>query len=139
MILENKEYEIVGSTKCSCGHEFEAREMKELKRINQDGFYGNIVKHYGHATCPNCNKDVILLLKQKGQTYVVLDTAVESNKNVNKATKTGVKNVQITVEAPMQAVEEKTTNSNEITCPICGKVCKSQIGYNSHMKTHQNN
>ena len=23
-------------------------------------------------------------------------------------------------------------------CPICGKACKSQLGLNSHMKTHQN-
>lgn len=125
MILENKEYEIVGSTKCSCGHEFEAREIKELKRVNQDGFYGNVVKHYGHATCPNCNKDVILLLKQKGQTYKVIDTAVEKEQKI--------------VTPPVVNIETKTTNSNEITCPICGKVCKSQIGYNSHMKTHENN
>ena len=139
MILENKKYEIVGSTKCSCGHEFVAREMQELKRVNQDGFYGNIVKHYGHATCPNCNKNVILLLKQKGQTYVVLDTAVEISENVNKTIETDVKNVQISVETPTQTIEEETKQNNEITCPICGKVCKSQIGYNSHMKTHKNN
>lgn len=125
MILENKEYEIVGSTKCSCGHEFVAREMQELKRVNQDGFYGNIVKHYGHATCPNCNKDVILLLKQKGQTYKVIDTAVEKEQKI--------------VTTPVVNVETKIENSNGIACPICGKVCKSQIGYNSHMKTHENN
>ena len=75
MKLEDKEYEIKSSTKCDCGHEFEAKELKELKKINQPGFYGNVVKHYSHATCPKCGKDVILLMKQVGQTYKVIDTA----------------------------------------------------------------
>ena len=125
MIIENKEYEIRSSTKCDCGHEFEARELEELKRINQDGFYGNIVKHYGHATCPNCGKKYILLMKQQGQTYKVIDTA-------------SGKVSQTTVSKPTANVEAKTNNSNEFICPTCGKVCKSQIGLNSHLKTHNN-
>lgn len=125
MILENKEYEIRSSTKCNCGYQFEARDMKELKRINQDGFYGNIVKHYGHATCPNCGKEVVLLMKQVGQTYKVIDTA-------------SLKEVQTTIERPVVNVEAKTNNSNEFICPTCGKVCKSQLGLNSHLKTHNN-
>lgn len=125
MKLEDKEYEIRSSTKCDCGHEFEAKELKELKKINQPGFYGNVVKHYSHATCPKCGKDVILLMKQVGQTYKVIDTAIEKVKNTS-------------TEATV-TVEEKVTNNNEIICPICGKACKSQIGYNSHMKTHENN
>lgn len=125
MKLEDKEYEIRSSTKCDCGHEFEAKELKELKKINQPGFYGNVVKHYSHATCPKCGKDVILLMKQVGQTYKVIDTAIEKVKNTS-------------AEATV-TVEEKVTNNNEIICPICGKACKSQIGYNSHMKTHENN
>lgn len=126
MLLENKEYETRSSIKCDCGHEFEAREMKELKRINQAGFYGNIVKHYGHATCPNCGKEVVLLMKQVGQTYKVIDTASE-------------KEVQTIVNKPTINVETKKENSNEFICNVCGKVCKSQIGLNSHIKTHQNN
>lgn len=125
MVLENKEYEIRSSTKCDCGYQFEARDMKELKRINQDGFYGNIVKHYGHATCPNCSKEVVLLLKQVGQTYKVIDTA-------------SLKEVQTVVSESTVNVEPKTSNSNEFICPTCGKVCKSQIGLNSHLKTHNN-
>ena len=126
MILENKEYEIRSSIKCDCGHEFGAREMEELKRINQDGFYGNIIKHYGHATCPNCGKKVVLLMKQLGQTYKVIDTA-------------SLKEVQTIVSEPMVNVDSKINNSNEFICPTCGKVCKSQLGLNSHLKTHQNN
>lgn len=125
MILENKEYEIRSSTKCDCGYQFEARDMKELKRINQDGFYGNNVKHYGHATCPNCGKEVVLLMKQVGQTYKVIDTA-------------SLKEVQTATERPVINVETKTNNSNEFICSVCGKVCKSQIGLSSHLKTHNN-
>ncbi len=126
MILENKEYEIRSSIKCDCGHEFEAREMEELKRINQDGFYGNIIKHYGHATCPNCGKKVVLLMKQLGQTYKVIDTA-------------SLKEVQTAIKRPVINVDSKINNSNEFICLTCGKVCKSQLGLNSHLKTHQNN
>lgn len=133
MILENKEYEIRSSTKCDCGYDFTVKDMEQLKRINQPGFYGNAVKHYSHAKCPNCGKDVVLLMKQVGQTYKVIDTA--SMKNVEASNKTAE-----TVENESNAnVESKEINSNEIICPICGKACKSQIGYNSHMKTHQNN
>lgn len=125
MKLENKEYEIKSTTKCSCGYQFKVNDLKELKRINQPGFYGNAVKHYSHAICPKCGKEVVLLLKQKGQTYVVLDTAVENTEN--------------TVQAPTENVETETDDINGIVCPVCGKVCKSQIGLNSHLKTHENN
>lgn len=136
MILENKEYRIKSSTKCDCGYDFTVKDMKELKRINQQGFYGNVVKHYGHAICPNCGKEVILLMKQAGQTYKVIDTAsIDTIENENKTIET-VENVE---KEPNSNVEAKTENSNEIICPICGKACKSQLGYNSHMKTHQNN
>ena len=124
MILENKEYEIRGTKKCNCGHEFKVEEIEELKRINQPGFYGNIVKHYAHTKCRKCGKKIILLLKQKGQTYVVLDTATEKE---NATT------------VPIINVEKEKDINNEFICEICGKVCKSQIGLNSHLKTHENN
>lgn len=133
MILENKEYEIRNSTKCDCGYEFTVKDMEELKKINQPGFYGNAVKHYGYATCPNCGKKIILLMKQVGQTYKVIDTASLKNVEANNKTTETVENESNT------NVEAETEKNNEFICNICGKTCKSQIGLNSHLKTHQNN
>lgn len=133
--LNGQEYDIKGTLVCTCGHEFTLQDIKNLGRINQDGFYGNIVKHYSKTECPNCKKETILFLKQKGQTWKIIDIA---NKNVIEATKNTIKNVKTVENNASNAIEEEKQNSNEFICDVCGKVCKSQIGYNSHIKTHQN-
>ena len=135
MILEGKEYEVKSKTTCDCGYQFTLQDMEELKRINQPGFYGNVLKHYSHAKCKQCGKDVILLLKQVGQTYKIIDIACE---NVQKSSESSSKNVQTNVNQPSTTIEENNNNSKEFICPVCEKVCKSQIGLNSHLKIHQN-
>ena len=135
MILEGKEYEVKSKTTCDCGYQFTLQDMEELKRINQPGFYGNVLKHYSHAKCKQCGKDVILLLKQVRQTYKIIDIACE---NVQKQQENSSKNVQTNANQPNTAIEENNDSSKEFICPICEKVCKSQIGLNSHLKTHQN-
>ena len=135
MILEGKEYDIKNRTTCDCGYEFTLQDMEKLTKINQSGFYGNVVKHYSHAKCKHCGKNVILLLKQVGQTYKIIDIACE---NVKTPTNNDSKNVQVIVNQPSKVIEENNKNSQEFICPVCEKVCKSQIGLNSHMKIHQN-
>ena len=135
MILEGKEYEVKSKTTCDCGYQFTLQDMEELKRINQPGFYGNVLKHYSHAKCKQCGNDVILLLKQVGQTYKIIDIACE---NVQKSSESSSKNVQTNVNQPSTTIEENNNNSKEFICPVCEKVCKSQIGLNSHLKIHQN-
>ena len=114
--MEITDYNIKGTTKCDCGHEFTLKDFQELNRINLHGFYANQIKHYSPAVCPECKKELILLLKQKGQTYVVVDTA----------TKKGEINT------------ESTNKIEEFICPTCKKVCKNQLGLNAHMRTHTN-
>lgn len=129
--LEGKKYEVKGITKCDCGHEFTLNNIIELKKINQSGFYGNVLNNYSEAVCPNCQKRVVLFLKQKGQTWEIIDIGVEHIKATND-------NKEICVKEPIQTIDDKKITTDELICPICGKACKSQIGYNSHMKTHQN-
>ena len=114
--MELKDYEIKGTTICECGHEFTMKDYQELNRINEHGFYANQIKHYSPAICPECKKETILLLKQKGQTYVVVDIATEKKKNINT----------------------ELTGKQEFICPECKKVCKNQLGLNAHMRTHTN-
>ena len=137
--LEGKEYDIKGRTNCQCGHKFTLKDMKELQRINQPGFYGNIVKHYSRTKCPACKKETILFLKQAGQTWEILDIATENIKEGKNNMSIKSNKTENAVKEHVSKIEQKNTNSNEIICPVCGKACKSQIGYNSHMKTHQNN
>lgn len=115
------DFEVKNTTKCSCGHVFDIEDMADLRKIRQDGFYGNVVKHGSFVCCPNCKKETWLLLKQKGQTYVVLDIAVE-------------KDVPSDVLIP--DVEHQVLDNDTFMCSTCGKVCKSQAGLNSHMKIH---
>ena len=122
-----KDYEIKKTTTCECGHDFNIKDFVKLNRINEHGFYSNQVQHYSPAICPKCKKEVILLLKQKGQTYVVIDIATKKNENT--------KNI---VTEPTSIIETKNETSNEFICPQCKKVCKNQLGLNAHMRTHNN-
>lgn len=123
MELNVEELKIKNTTKCECGHEFTEHDITELKRINKDGFYGNIVKHYSNSICPECEKEAILLLKQVGQTYKVINVATTSLENAKSEQE--------------QANNDENMNTQEFICPECKKVCKSQIGLNSHMNTHK--
>lgn len=117
-----KDFEIENTTKCKCGHDFTLQDITELKVIDEHGFYGNIVKHCSLTKCPVCNKETLLLLRQKGQTWEIISRAVKkAESETNK----------INIE------EEKNINK-EFICPECKKVCKSQLGLSTHMRTHQN-
>jgi len=129
MALKIEDYEIRNTTQCECGHEFSMKDFTKLKRINEPGFYANQVKHYSPTKCPSCGKEIVLLLKQIGQTYAVIDTAVskEAKDNTEK----------VVTESESKIEEEKET-TQEFICPECKKVCKNQLGLNAHMRTHQN-
>ena len=111
------------STTCDCGREFIISDIEKLERIHDKHFYSGIVKHYSKATCPICKKEVILLLKQEGQTYKVLNVAEK-----------------ITETEPEDTIienKEESTSSDEIICPECKKTFKSTSGLAVHLKTHQ--
>lgn len=128
--LEGKEYEIKNNTSCGCGNKFTLKDITKLEKINQPGFYGNVLNHYSHARCKKCGRDVLLFLKQVGQTWEIIDIGEEHN----KTTKT-IKTVENKVNT---VIDKEKKTDNEIVCEICGRVCKSQIGYNAHKKAHQN-
>lgn len=118
--MDIKNYDIKGTTKCDCGHNFTMKDYIELKALNLPGFYGNNIKHYSPAKCPNCHRETLLLLKQAGQTYKIIDIATRKQ------------------EAKVSTIKNKTQKETTqgFICPTCKKVCKSQIGLNSHIKTH---
>ncbi len=126
MAFKIEDYKIRNTTQCECGHEFSMKDFTELKRINKLGFYANQVKHYSPAKCPSCGKEIVLLLKQIGQTYSVIDTALLKE------------NIMETITEPENKIEEEKETNQEFICPECKKVCKNQLGLNAHMRTHQN-
>lgn len=131
MEFKIKDYEIKNTTQCECGHEFTMKDFTELKRINEQGFYGNQIKHYSPVKCPHCQKETILLLKQVGQTYAIVDIAVPKEVKDNSETE------NVITESGSKIEEEKEI-IKEFICPNCQKVCKNQLGLNAHMRTHQN-
>lgn len=129
--MDIKDYEVKGTTNCECGHCFNMLDYTELKRINEYGFYSNQVKHYSPTQCPACKKETLLLLKQVGQTYAVVDIATKKQNQNDENAKNNV------LEPTIKDEEPKEIN-NEFICPECKKVCKNKLGLNAHMKTHQN-
>lgn len=121
MTLKGKEYDVLNKTTCDCGYEFQTKDITGLEDIKDKGFYGNLVKYYSISKCPDCGKEVLLLLQQKGQTYQVIDIAVEKN-NKNKTAKSGTN-------------EENAIN--ELICHVCKREFKSKAGLNQHLKVHQ--
>lgn len=132
-MLENMK--IKNTTVCSCGREFVITDIQKLQRVNDKNFYSGVVKHYSKAICPECGKEVILLLKQVGQTYKVLNIA---------KTETIEEKAERMVDTIITAIsetekEETKTESDELICPVCQKECKSKSGMTAHMRTHENN
>lgn len=133
--MDLKEYKIKNITKCDCGREFIINDIQKLERVNDKNFYSGVVKHYSKAICPNCGKEVVLLLKQVGQTY----------KAINIAEK--IEDISNNVEINTESTEIKTTiendkekiQSDELICPVCKKECKSKSGMLAHMRTHGTN
>lgn len=116
-----QDYKIKNSTTCDCGYEFTIRNLTELKRINDEKFYGGNVKHVSETMCPLCLRKTLLLLKQVGQTYKVIDIAQKDRDN--------------NVEYTRINSNEQNTSNNEFICPNCKKVFKTKSGLTVHAKT----
>lgn len=128
-MIDVKEIHVLNTKKCSCGYEFSLKDFTKLENLSDThGFYANIVKHYTMAKCPVCHKETILLLKQKGQTWEVMNTA-----KFIDVTDTNVGNLKSTATIDLK---EQTNLKQEFICPVCKKVCKNKIGLNAHMKIH---
>lgn len=130
-MLENMK--IKNTTVCDCGREFVITDIKKLERIDDKNFYSGVVKHYSKAICPECGKEVLLLLKQVGQTYKILNIA-EIETIEEKAER--MVDTIITAIAETENKEVKTEN-NELICPVCKKECKNKSGLTAHMRTHE--
>ena len=132
-MLENMK--IKNTTVCDCGREFVITDIQKLERIDNKNFYSGIVKHYSKATCPKCGKEVILLLKQVGQTYKVINIAEKVESSVEDKDK-NIENPYIET-----TIDNNETNieSNELICPVCKKECKNKSGLTAHMRTHETN
>ena len=93
IIMDLQDYKIKNSTKCDCGYEFTIHDLTELKRIKDNKFYGGNIKHVSETHCPLCLRKTLLLLKQVGQTYKVIDIAqkdrVIKTENTDTTERTG--------------------------------------------------
>lgn len=123
--MELEEYKIKSSTTCECGYEFVINDITELKRIEEDKFYGGVVRHYSNTVCPKCKKETLLLLKQKGQTYEIKDIAQ--------------KDIEVSETLETNCISNEGETDNEYICSICERSFKSKSGLSSHVKKHQNN
>lgn len=136
-MVDVKELKILNKKECRCNnHIFTLSDIKSIEPLGDaDGFYGNMVKNCAIVVCPNCKRKTILLLKQAGQTWEIMNTAIteiEEDKHISKKiVEKIVENVEIKNEQPKE-------ESNENICPVCQRAFKNKSGLNSHMRTHQN-
>lgn len=125
--MDLQDYKIKNSTKCDCGYEFTIHDLTELKRINDNKFYGGNIKHVSETHCPLCLRKTLLLLKQVGQTYKVIDIAQKDR--VIKTENTD------TTERTQISSETINDTNNELICPNCKRVFKTKQGLAVHSKT----
>lgn len=130
--MDLQEYKIKNSTICDCGYEFTIHNLTELKRINDTKFYGGNIKHVSETRCPLCLRKTLLLLKQVGQTYKVIDIAQKDRPIIESKTLTIDENG--TEQTQINFNESNTTN-NELICQNCKKVFKTKQGLAVHSKT----
>ena len=131
-MIDVKEITMLNKTNCKCGHEFTLNDVKSVDFLQDaHGFYGNLVKHYSKVKCPECNNEIIVLLKQVGQTWKIMNTAIVKEQEAQ------MQLTENTPEATETANKEENNQSQEFICPECQKVCKNKVGLTAHMKTHQ--
>ena len=134
-----QDYKIKNSTKCDCGYEFTIKDMTELKRINDSKFYGGNIKHVSATHCPLCLRNTLLLLKQVGQTYKVIDIAQKDRATIEAKTITVDENANVitdnSIEQTRISSNESNKESNECICPNCKRVFKTKQGLAVHAKT----
>ena len=135
--MDLQDYKIKNSTTCDCGYEFTIRNMTELKRVNDNKFYGGNIKHVSETHCPLCLRKTLLLLKQVGQTYKVIDIAQKDRAIIEAKTITvdGNANTDNSIEQTQISSNESNTESNECICPNCKRVFKTKQGLAVHAKT----
>ena len=137
--MDLQDYKIKNTTKCDCGYEFTIHNLTELKRINDSKFYGGNIKHVSETHCPLCLRKTLLLLKQVGQTYKVVDIAQKDRPVIKAKTITIDENAKEIknndVEQTQINSNETNTSTNEFICKNCKRVFKSKQGLAIHAKT----
>ena len=120
------DYKVKNSNKCDCGYEYTIHDINKLERLLNSNIYGGNVKHVSKVFCPNCKKETILLLKQDGQTYRLVDIAYKKENKNNMHS-----------EQAENDVKHDNMNNNEFICPECKKTFKNNPGLKLHMKVHE--
>ena len=72
-------------------------------------------------------------LFRKGEVYNLPDETPKSEKNFRLVGEPVI--AEVAPEVTM-GVTPDTEPVNELSCSVCGQVCKSKFGLNSHMKKH---
>lgn len=128
--MDVKDLEILNRLDCKCGYKFSLKDIRSIDFLTDThGFYGNWVKTYSIVKCPKCYHEVILLLKQRGQTWEIMNTAQRDiMENI----------VEKSLQEMQSVVKNIKKDTNEFICPECKRVFKSKSGLSSHMKTHNN-
>lgn len=137
--MDLQDYKLKNRTTCDCGYEFTIHNLTELKRINDSKFYGGNIKHVSETHCPLCLRKTLLLLKQVGQTYKVVDIAQKDRPVIKAKTITIDENAKEIknndVEQTQINSNETNTSTNEFICQNCKRVFKSKQGLAIHAKT----
>lgn len=68
-----RELKLRNKTDCSCGHLFVANDISMLTKNIDFQFYGGRVGYYSELQCPDCKKEVVLLLEPYNCSYRIID------------------------------------------------------------------
>ena len=140
-MIDVKELKVLNRTDCKCGnHKFTLADLQKLENLTDThGFYANLVKHYSLAECPECQNRIVMLLRQKGQTWEVMNTAELAQVTdglVQVDEPTYVQVYDDSIEQTTLGLNEQKEANQEFICPECNRAFKNKSGLTNHMKTH---
>lgn len=111
-----------GKTICDCGHEFKANDITNLIKNNDYQYYGGRVECYSEIKCPDCKKDLVILLEPYNNSYRVID--------VGTIIDVGISGDGIIIKEGIDNLE-----TNEFVCDKCHRTFKSKSGLSIHQKS----
>lgn len=110
-----RKLKLKGKTICDCGHEFKANDITNLIKNNDYQYYGGRVECYSEIKCPDCKKDLVILLEPYNNSYRVIDI--------------GILEDEVTTNKDINNLE-----TDEFVCDKCHRTFKSKSGLSIHQK-----
>ena len=129
-----RELKLRNKTTCSCGHQFIANDILSLYTNTDYQFYGGRVKYYSEVHCPECDKDVVILLEPYNCSYRIIDIGEFSQKSDHFEGISSQNRKDLQKTNAVQ-VKENIENQKNFQCAKCKREFKTPQALIAHQRS----